>query len=291
MFVVDALEIGTSYVGFDLDARCDPDCVDNALTALGRYANPTLQSGLRHASDLLVFEVYGIDEDFAGDDDAVTLAVYRGLDADDDRSNNFDGAGRLLLDRASLTADGVARTQVRARISDHRLTTHVPFDAEIAMTLGLTMRPAIPLKRAGVSFDLATDGSRFQDGVLGGAVPAEELFALEDSFCKTVSPRCPAPIFDPTLLDFVVQLFGTQPDIDLDADGAECVLDGDGDGKIDVCCDAVTDGRCSPTCANTAPAVDAADPGSCVRHAGMADGYSVGLEVTGVAATIVGIAD
>lgn len=289
VYVVDTLAIGEPEVGFDVDERCQPDCVDNALTGLGRFANPTLQSGVQFSHDVLLFEVLGIDEGFAGDDDAVTLAVYRGLDVDDDRTNNFDGAGRLLLDRTSLTTDGLARTRVPAKIRDGRLATEVPFDAAITMSLSLMQRPALPFREVRVAFDL--DRDTFANGVLGGAVPAEALFALEEPFCKTVSARCPAPIFDPTLLDFVAQTLGGQPDIDLDGDGAECVVDGDGDGKLDVCCDALPDGFCSPMCANQAPPLDAANPASCVGHEAIADGYSIGLEVTGVAATIVGVAE
>ena len=88
------------------------------------------------------------------------------------------------------------------------------------------------------------------------------------------------------MLDYVSIFLGGRPDVDVDFDGLECVLDTDGDGLVDRCCDGGS--TCSATCANPVPPVDPANPGSCAWAPQMADAYSIALEFTAVRAEIVG---
>lgn len=291
VFVVDALEIAAPDVGFDLDNRCDPDCIDNVLSPLGNHANPSLSAGVRSSANLLVVEIAGLVDKYAGRDDAVTLKIYSGIDADALVSNNFDGQGTVLIDRDSLTADNRPRTMARARIRNHQLITDESFDLEIQLSVAATIRPTVEFARMRFSFLISPNERSFSNGVLGGALPARALHGIENPYCGQVSVLCSASFADSSLLDLVALTISGMPDVDLDGDGAECAVDQDGDQAIDLCCDAVAPGdACFDTaCAVTVPRVDPDDASSCADHREFADGYSVGMRVSGVVTEVVGI--
>jgi hypothetical protein len=96
------------------------------------------------------------------------------------------------------------------------------------------------------------------------------------------------------LIDLVATLLRPAPDIDLDLplDGIECVLDTNGDGRIDRCCDGNGSGVCAnpdSTCirAEIEP-VREGEASSCALSPRMADGYSVAITFTAVGARVVG---
>lgn len=291
VFVVDALGIGPPHVGFDLDDACEPDCIDNVLSPLGNHANDALDSGVRTSANLLLVEIAGLTSKYAGRDDAVTLKVYSGLDADAIVGNNFDGQGTVLINRESITADNRARTAVPAKILDHRLVTRASFDLSIPLSVAATIRPTVEFARMNLSFLLAPNQRSFSDGELGGALPARALHRIENPFCRQVTVLCSAAFSDSTLLDLVALTISRRPDVDLDGDGDECVLDRDGDQKIDECCDDIAPGdSCfDGACPRTLPNTDPDDPSSCAVHPDLTDGYSVGLEVSGVVVDVVGL--
>jgi hypothetical protein len=125
-------------------------------------------------------------------------------------------------------------------------------------------------------------------------VPIQTLAQTENPYCKTVSPRCTVQFTDSTLIDLVATLLRPEPDIDLDIpqDGIECVIDTDGDGRIDRCCDGNGAGLChsGPDCGAQPPimAVREDEPSSCALSNQMADGYSVAITFTAVESKVVG---
>lgn len=135
---------------------------------------------------------------------------------------------------------------------------------------------------------------RFSEGLLGGAVPINTLAQTENPYCKTVSPRCPVQFTDSTLIDLVSTILGPRPDVDLDFDGLECARDTNGDGTIDLCCEGVPGSDFCTNALSMCPGArinptDPNRPHTCSLNPKVADGYSVALTFSAVAAKIVGI--
>lgn len=304
-FIVDSIAIAQEDRGFDLDASCTEEgCVDNFLWRLGDLGNDQIRQGLLGGESLLLLELAGLDEGpFRGRDESVTVKIYGARDADDPffPANNFsvpEGQStccEFRINPKSLTGfPRVARARAPAEIERGKIRSLLPVPIEFTITVGQPPHPEIRLEQVRVSGRVTSDLTKFNDGLLGGAVPVNTLAQTENPYCKTVSPRCPIQFTDSTLIDLVSTLLGPRPDIDLDADGVECIIDTDGDGSVDVCCDGdpsgvsscPVNGRCNR---EVLPLVAGRDPWQCALNPDIADGYSVGFTFTAVQATIVGI--
>jgi hypothetical protein len=307
-FIVNQIAIAGQDRGFDIDGNCGADdsgCIDNILWQLGELGNDQIRQGLLGGESLLLLELAGLDTPFEGDDRSMTVKIYGARDADDPffPANNFKvppghtTCCEFKINPQSIT--GVppqARARAPAKIERGRLFSLAPVPIQFTLTVGVPPHPEIRLEKVLLSGRVPPSLKEFAEGLLGGAVPINTLAQTENPYCKTVSPRCTVQFTDSTLIDLVSTLLRPEPDIDLDVptDGIECVLDTDGDGRIDRCCDgnglggkcADSTGKCTKA---EVPAIVANEPWTCALNPKIADGYSVAITFTAVAATIVGV--
>ncbi len=304
-YIVDSIAIAQEDRGFDLDGICDDDgCVDNFLWRLGDLGNDQIRQGLLGGESLLLIELAGLDEPFVGRDPSLSVKIYGARDADDPffPANNFrvpegqNSCCEFQINPKSLTGfPRVARARAPAEIDRGRIRSLLPVPIELTVTVGTPPHPEIRLEQVKIAGRLASDLRRLSDGLLGGAVPVNTLAQTENPYCKTVSPRCPVQFTDSTLIDLVSTLLGPRPDIDLDADGIECIIDTDGDGAIDVCCDGDPAGGNS--CPNNGlcptveilPLAEGRAAYECALNPAIGDGYSVAFTFSAVEATVLGI--
>ena len=305
-FIVDSIAVAQEDRGFDLDSSCDENgCIDNFLWRLGDLGNDQIRQGLLGGESLLLLELAGLDQPYMGRDPSVTVRIYGARDADDPffPANNFkvpegqSSCCEFTINPKSLTGfPRVARARAPAEIERGRLRSLLPVPIEFTITVGSPPHPEIRLEQVKISGRLSSDLRRFNDGVLGGAVPVNTLALTENPYCKTVSPRCPIQFTESTLIDLVSTLLGPTPDIDLDGDGLECIRDTDGDGSVDVCCEgSLSGGTSCPLNGSACPTSEVLPLGQgrpawqCAQNSNIADGYSVAFTFTAVKASILGI--
>jgi hypothetical protein len=297
-YVLRSLSIATADRGFDLNGACTAaGCVDNGLSFLGEFLNDQIRQGLLGGEALLGFELAGLDLPYTGGDPGLTVKLYGLRDADDPffPANNFrvpEGETECcqftLLPHFLAGLPPQARNRAPGRVERGTLRTLAPVPFTLVLTFGVPPFPELRLERALLSARPSADLSVVEEGLLGGVLPLNNLAQLDNPYCLTVSPLCPVTLPGvSTVLDLISVLGGPQPDVDLDLDGLECVLDTDGDGRVDRCCDGGD--VCSPTCASAVAPVDPSDPTSCALNPAMADGYSIALDFSAVRATFVGV--
>jgi hypothetical protein len=289
-FVLSQVFIANDGQGFDLDGNCaSASCADNQLWQLGQLANDQIRQGLLGGETLIVLEVSGIDEPYTGTDDQVTVKVYGARDVDDPffPANNFSiPAGDTKCCEFLVNAQSVAgspaqaRTRMPARIRGGHLSTTAPGTVDFTLTVGVPPHPSIRLERAILTGRLSNDLARLEGGLLGGAIPVHTLARTENPYCKTLNNLCQRAIPVSTLLDLIGSIF--QPDIDLDVpnDGLESIRGGPS-GRIEEC----VDGDRSVISSTTT------HPWECALSPRMADGYSIGVGLTGTRAILVGVAE
>ena len=302
-FIVNAVALAGKGVGDNLDGLCDElGCVDNVTWTVGYLGNDQIRQGLLGGESLIMVEISGLVSNYRGWDRSVTVKIYSVKDADDPffPANNFKvppghtTCCEFKINPQSLNSPPPqARARAPARIERGRLRSLAPVPIQFTLTVGVPPHPEIRLERVLISGRIPSSLKEFNEGLLGGAVPINTLAQTENPYCKTVSPRCPVQFTDSTLIDLVSTLLGPRPDVDLDFDGIECVRDTNGDGAIDLCCNGMI-GQDSCTGALTScPGREItpinSQPWSCALHPQIADGYSVGITFTAVAATIVGV--
>jgi hypothetical protein len=304
-FIVNQIAIAGQDRGFDVDQSCDgASCIDNVLWQLGELGNDQIRQGLLGGESLLLIELAGLDVPYDGDDRSLTVKIYGARDADDPffPANNFkvppghQTCCEFLINPQSITTDIPAKARARApaKLERGRLASLQPVPIQFTLTVGAPPHPEIRLERVLISGRVPSSLREFSEGLLGGAVPIQTLAQTENPYCKTVSPRCTVQFTDSTLIDLVATLLRPEPDIDLDVppDGIECVIDTDGDGRIDRCCDGNGAAAChnGVECGNPPPISPerAGEPSSCALSSQMADGYSVAITFTAVGAKVVG---
>jgi hypothetical protein len=309
-FIVNQIAIADKDRGFDIDGACNNGgCIDNYLWRLGELGNDQIRQGLLGGESLLLLELSGLTEPYRGDDDSMTVKIYGARDADDPffPANNFKvppghtSCCEFKINPQSLNnLPPQARARAPAMIERGKLRSLAPVPIQFTLTVGVPPHPEIRLERVLISGRIA-ELDEFNEGLLGGAVPINTLAQTENPYCKTVSPRCPVQFTDSTLIDLVSTLLGPQPDIDLDFDGNECVIDTDGNGAINLCCDGGGLGTGLGGCGsgttrcpndNVVQSIQPGDPRyawKCALAPDIADGYSVGITFTAVAAKIVGV--
>lgn len=294
-FIVNSLTIAEADTGFDIDGACRQDgCIDNRLSPLAPILNDIIRQGLLGGELRLLVEFAGLQDPYRGDDESMTVKVYEGVDADDPQypANDFsvppgetDCCQFRITPQSLIGVPPQAAARAPARIERGRLRTLAPIPVQFQLNVGTAPHPPLRLERALISARVPSSLDIIDDGLLGGAIPVSALAQIDNPTCARVPENCPG--LDSSLLSLVRSLVGPQPDVDLDRDGLECLLDTTGDGRIDRCCDGEEDacGRCTWV----VPPVDPTKPESCALQPQMADGYSVGLTFTAVPAQIVGI--
>lgn len=303
-FVINQIAFADPDRGFDLDGRCtERGCLDNSLGRFGPTINDQLRQGLLGGESLVLVELGGLEAPYEGDNRDVTLKLYAARDADDPffPANNFKvPSGQTSCCRfkamasSMIGAEGQARSRARGRIDRGRFSATEDFDVDLLSHTGSVAEGigrllfAAPLRRSLVAARFPLGLRELNEGLLGGAWAARDLATIEGPECAPAGGVCRP---GGTMLDLVRIGLGLQPDIDLDQDGAECLYDTDGDGTLDLCCDAEP-GPCGEArCAGVpVPALKDGLPQSCVLDPRMADGYSLGLTFTAVGAELVGIA-
>lgn len=302
-FIVNQIAIAGQDRGFDIDGNCDgTGCIDNFLWRLGELGNDQIRQGLLGGESLLLLELAGLDKPYRGEDISLAVKIYGARDADVPffPANNFrvppghTDCCQFKINPQSLNSPPPqARARAPAQISRGRLRSLAPVPIQFTLTVGNPPHPEIRLERVLVSGRLPANLAEINEGLLGGSVPINTLAQTENPYCKTVSPRCPVQFTDSTLIDLVSTLLGPKPDVDLDFDGLECVRDTDGDGSIDLCCDGAGAAGCSlatSACPGAeVPPIDPSRPQTCALHPAIADGFSVAITFTAVAAQIVGV--
>lgn len=305
-FIVNRLAIAPQGVGVDVNRVCNEaaGCADNALWRLGELGNSQIARGLVEGQTLLLLEAAGLSTPYIGEEPSMTLKMYGALDADYPpfTDNDFGPAREggpcceFRIHPQSLSGiPGQAKARSPARIENGGyLRSLAPMSLRFTIAAGAPPYPEIRIEQSSVTGRMPSSLRRFDDGVLGGAVPIQVLAQTANPYCNTVNPLCRFRFgSNSTLLDLVHTLVSPRPDVDLDQDGLECLLDTDGDGLIDVCCDgfgaAEACGRGAACAGATVAPLEPDKPWTCARRGSMADGYSVGMVFGAVRATIVGV--
>jgi hypothetical protein len=259
----------------------------SAYAALAPVLNDVMRQSLLGGETMLLAEL-AIDTEHEG-----TLSLLRVEDADDPffPANNFrpvEGDAsccEFLVDPISFDANAPKNLAA------------ISIDGSNFESAGATAfrMPLISVSRfdgsggelmfIGALDRVVVRGSFSEDALapvtIDGVVRIETLAFSESGFCRTASPHCPPPLPQMTLLDFYA-FNGLRLDVDLDGDGLERLIDLDGDGAFDACRDG--DGT-------EVAAVDPAVPSTCAQSPQMRDGFTVSLQVGGVPAKIVGVAN
>lgn len=286
-FIISRVGIAGPHRGFDVDGRCDGpsgECVDNVMWTAAYAVNDQLRQGLLGGETLVLVEVAGLDQPYTGDDDSVTVKIYGARDADDPffPANNFSiPAGDATCCEFKInpqSLDGTlaqALTRMPARVHNGRLSTLERSDVTFVLTIGVPPHPQIRIKRAAFTASLPVGLGTLDDVVLGGALTPS---AIAEPWLQSFGPH-DEPVRVRSLLDNIA--FAVPLDIDLDTDGLETITATAG-GYVQGC----TDG-CGPGCAIEATRADA--PWTCVLAPELADGFSIGLDMVGVRAQVVGV--
>jgi hypothetical protein len=286
-FIVDRLAISGPHRGFDVDGRCDGpsgECVDNVMWPVGIQLNDQIRQGLLGGETLMLVEIAGVEQPYTGDDDSVTIKVYGARDADDPffPANNFSiPAGdtkccEFKLNTQSL--DGTlaqARTRIPARIRGGHLSSLQPTDISWVISVGVPPFPTVRIPRASLTASLPIGLGTLDEMVIGGALAPS---SIAEPWINGFGPD-EQPLRFQSILDYIA--FAVPLDIDIDTDGLETITATES-GYVQGC----TDG-CGPSC--PIGPTEVGKPGSCVYSPEMADGFSIGLDISGVRASVVGV--
>jgi hypothetical protein len=316
-FIVNTIAIAEKDRGFDLNGDCDQStgkgCVDNILWQLGELGNDQIRQGLLGGESLLLIELAGLIDPYHGDDKSLTVKIYGARDAADPFFPAADfkvPPGHTTCCEFKINPQSLitgppqqARARAPARIERGRMFSLAPVPIQFTLTVGAPPHPEIRLERVLVTARIPETVNEtmpgalgIDEGLLGGAVPISTLAQTENPYCKTVSPRCTIQFTDSTLIDLVATLLSPTPDIDLSIplNGLDEVLDTDGDGRIDLCCESngMMPAAINNVCTKAAaPSIDPAPDKKwqCALNPDIQDGYSVAITFTAVQARIVGI--
>ncbi|MFO0725824.1 MAG: hypothetical protein U1E65_18720 [Myxococcota bacterium] len=274
-FVIDSLAIADQIV-----AR-------NALFQGGQYMNDQLRQGLLGGQALFIVEIAGIDAPYYGDDDGIELRFYGAQDADDPffPANNFQiPAGETscctfnVLPLDPMTG-GAPTRGISAKVSGYRLHSDEDQPSiRVPLHLGAPPYHTLELALPDIEVRAPSGGNVLSDGVMRGAWTIASLSPIHNPFCgieDAIQDGCKLATAEMSLLDYLVDIGGNQPDVDLDGDGLE---------RFEMRNRQV--GRCFDGDGTEVVSRDPEAPWLCAEDPRMADGFSIALTFSGVRARI-----
>lgn len=293
--VMNSLSIAGARAGCDLNGNGNPDnAFARALGFLTAAIGPLIQTAIAGENSILL-GFLGLDDPSGRNDDDLRVAWLFGEDADDDRSNNLNGAGEFFVSPMALEDDGSPITSVQSRVMGAALEGG---PEDIPIPVGVV---PIELKQGHIQgTTVAAFGELYaiEDGLLCGGI-STGLFSLIGAFAGMAletAPPCagtePAGILDLIVAGgtatahlsdapIPLQFTATPPDLDLDGDGLETFLiESDGPEGCQPVIIACIDGDGTRE-----------DGRNCAGNPAMADGYSAAFEFTAIHATISGVAE
>lgn len=285
-FVMSSIELGDASVGCDFSGDGVAD--NNFAGALGPLVGLLNDNFLRDSvgQDLIILlQALGLDDPAMANDPDFTLAWMTGADADGNPANNLSGMGSFTADASGIDGEGNPVTSFASSVAMSSLDAG-PEDVSIPIViLPLDLAQARLLATTTADGGVATG---FENGTLCGAIPLATLAFLPnllDMIGMGSTPPCDSPERDATMADLLIGGAGnplipvraTQPDVDVDGDGLE---------RFEV-----TRGRaCQPVVTacidGDGTRVEGRD---CITDSRFEDGWSAGLNVAAVRATITGI--
>lgn len=292
--IFDTMSIASESIGCDFSGDGDPD---NALArALGAAAtifiNPQLEDQIG-SSILIVTELLGLEDASATTDDSLRTAMFVGVDADSNDTNNLSGSAEMYISSDGFDGMGNPDTSFESAIAGSQLSGG-PEDLQLPLPVGLGITLQMHMHQGRISADtVASSGtlSHMDDGLLCGAVPVSDFAGLELPFMSlpiTIPPACDGGD-DATLTDFMIggfSVFGLHIgpealDVDIDGDGLEQIIIDD----------------TSETGFPCQPVVEACIDGDGTRYEGrdcttrpeIADGFSAALQFSSVKVNVVGV--
>lgn len=238
-----------------------------AAGGLGPFAgvvNPDIRDSLDLGELLLVIEFLDLASTTGViNDPDLTLVLYRAADADGDLGNNFTGAGQFYVDMDTATVIPGASIVNGALL--------VPAGTFGYLSVLIPGLGELVIINPEISFQVTNDFAGLTDGEILGAVPSRTLDLLpnQTGFGNPTG----------TVLDLLAaSIFGVQPDVDVDGDGELETYEDQSPGSpaidesISICYDYF----------------GVFDDDDCPQYPEIWDGYSIGLDFTGVPCTIVG---
>jgi hypothetical protein len=269
--VVDTMTVAPASQGFDLDGDL---MTDNQLANLP-FGLDMINTGLMDAISmgqlLLLLEFRGVeDPSLTVDDLMMDAAMYNGVDADADLTNNFGGMGTFLVDPMSLDAMSyplVLFFNTSIMYTDPATLPETLFHGERnSLPFAFPGLGTIMLVNPRIEGNPTPSFGELANGLLGGVIQACAL------------DQIPSPLGSGTLLEVVLTL-GIPPDIDVSGDGLETFQLSSGFPSTLVSC---TDGD--------GTVIPNLDPPRCACDERIEDGISMALQFHAVSAVITGVA-
>ncbi len=285
VFVVQDIDLAPRTRGFDQDGRCDAaGCAENVLWpfdwVLDRQRWDSWIAG--HGTPWLI-EIAGLESAYDGEDPSVTIKLYAGFDPTGWPQDDFSPPGACcafwILEQSLV--DRQARARVAGRIRGDVLSSDGPFTFDYVLPARDRPAPELRFERARLWVRLSRDLSTLRYGTAGGALTVRSLATAFDLRCLDTLNPCLET--DETPLDAAAR--HVQPDVDLDVplDGLDRIsLDAQG-RRVAACQEG-----CPDACAEV-PAADPSRPWDCALDPRIGDGYSVAVDITGVAGSVIGV--
>jgi hypothetical protein len=246
---------GHSYIFSHIELP--PADAGHALGVMAVALNAGFEESITSGDTLYMWDLARWEPQVADDAD-VGIYFYQGFDADDDPGNNLGGAGTFLVPAQQFDLDcQPTNPWDEARIEGGRIHASTHAWSWVRPGTG-----TITILNAVVEGPFDADFDTLQVEVRGSW-----------SICGMSHALVPGSV-EGTFLDLIVAGYQTDPDVDLDGNGLERLVD---DGtKVVECID--EDGTVIPG-------------RDCPCDPRMGDAYSVIMQAHGVRATIVGVRD
>jgi hypothetical protein len=277
MMVMKTIAIPDTTVGCDLNGDGQ---VDNIMGGLGSSINGPMLDAVNGGSLIMLFELRRLNDPTGQNDADLDVATYSGIDYDSpaDPSNNFTGTGQFYVSQISLDASGNPVSMLTPSSVTNGHLTGVADDFAMALPLLGTLT----LKRTHFTAPVDTDGT----GVTGISQPAQ-LCGVVPACTMDLIP-IPAALAGlvpvDTILELLLYLGGTQPDVDMDGDGLEEYKLGVVAGRhvLTGC----TDGNGDKVALHPDPTHPSL---RCPCDPRFVDGYSMTIQMTTVSAVVMGV--
>lgn len=254
-YVVDGFAVLPVGEGLDITGDGQPN---NALGSVGPIANPVVQGQLADGTFLYLLDLGDWQGPPLRTDDDISMAIYRGLDADSppDHSNDFGGDGAFYVSGSDLTVDCLPAQFARGALQDGMVSAVVD---RWLLSVSLVSELEMSQVHSQLQFDESMSTMTL-------------LFTGYWGICSAGTTTGGAGGFG-NFLEQIVNTFGVSvADIDVDGDGLESVV---GDGtSISECIDGDGTSLPGPDCA--------CDPR-------IADGFSVSASGSATRANILGL--